>query len=157
MGTCAAQWIGRQFTAFSLPVTTYRPNPDLVWISCTTLRGLARERELTEINMVCLLRRVDAVTSIPREVLMRIPALAILATVMVWTAAPTLAQTYSPDYPVCLQVYSQMGGYIECAYTSLAQCDQSASGRAAQCVINPYFASAQWPRKRDHRRHPRVN
>jgi hypothetical protein len=87
---------------------------------------------------------------------MRIPALAILTTVMIWTAAPTLAQTYSPDYPVCLQVYGERGGYIECAYTSLPQCDQSASGRAAQCVINPYFASAQLPREPHYRRHPRA-
>jgi hypothetical protein len=36
---------------------------------------------------------------------MRIPALAILTTVTVLTAAPALAQTYSPDYPVCLQAY----------------------------------------------------
>jgi Protein of unknown function (DUF3551) len=87
---------------------------------------------------------------------MRIPALAILTTVTILTAAPTLAQTYSPDYPVCLQVYGPKGDYIECGYTSLAQCAQSASGRAAQCMINPYFASAQAPRKPHYRRHPRV-
>jgi hypothetical protein len=74
---------------------------------------------------------------------MRIPALAILTTVTVLTAAPTLAQTYSPDYPVCLQAYVIDGSYIECGYTSLAQCAMSASGRAAQCIINPYFASSQ--------------
>src|SRR5437879_7280827 len=33
-------------------------------------RGLARECELTETNMVCLFRCVDAVPSISREVLM---------------------------------------------------------------------------------------
>jgi hypothetical protein len=55
--------------------------------------------------MVCLFRCVDAVPSIAREILIRIPALAILTTVAVLTAAPTLAQTYSPDYPVCLQAY----------------------------------------------------
>src|ERR1700694_5273889 len=104
--------------------------------------------------MVCQFRCVDALSSIPREVLMRIPALAILTTVTVLTAAPTLAQTYSPDYPVCLQVYGRNGGYIECGYTSLAQCNQSASGRAAQCIINPYFASAQVPREPHYRRHP---
>ena len=87
---------------------------------------------------------------------MRIPALAILMTVTVFTAAPTLAQTYSPDYPVCLQAYRLGGGYIECGYTSLAQCALSASGRAAQCMINPYFASAQVPRQPHYRRHPRV-
>jgi hypothetical protein len=28
-------------------------------------------------------------------------------------------------------------------YTSLAQCAMSASGCAAECMVNPYFASAQ--------------
>jgi len=74
----------------------------------------------------------------------------------VLTAAPVRAQTYGTDYPVCLQVYDIDGDYIECGYTSLAQCAQSASGRAAQCVINPYFASAQAPAGRHYRRHRRV-
>ncbi len=87
---------------------------------------------------------------------MRIPALAILTTVTILTAAPTLAQTYSPDYPVCLQTYGPKGDYIECGYTSLAQCALSASGRAAQCMINPYFARAQVPREPHYRRHPRL-
>ena len=87
---------------------------------------------------------------------MRIPALAILTAVTVLTAAPTLAQTYSPGYPVCLQVYAPRGDYIECGYTSLAQCAMSASGRAAWCMTNPYFASAQAHREPHYRRHPRV-
>jgi hypothetical protein len=87
---------------------------------------------------------------------MRIPALAILMITTVLGAAPARAQTYSPDYPVCLQVYDIDGGYIECGYTSLAQCNASASGRAAQCVINPYFASAQVPARQHYRRHRRV-
>ncbi|MGZ5938856.1 MAG: DUF3551 domain-containing protein, partial [Rhizomicrobium sp.] len=76
---------------------------------------------------------------------MRIPALAILtiATILMTDRAP--AQTYNPDYPVCLQAYAIDGGYIECAYTSLAQCAMSASGRAAECTVNPYFASAHLP------------
>jgi hypothetical protein len=76
---------------------------------------------------------------------MRIPALAILtiATILMTDRAP--AQTYNPDYPVCLQTYGIDGNYIQCGYTSLAQCAQSASGRAAQCIINPYFASARAP------------
>jgi len=89
--------------------------------------------------------------------MMRIPALAILTTVTILMAAPTLAQTYSPDYPVCLEVVSRHGGrYIECGYTSLAQCAQSASGRAAQCVINPYYAGTTASPGRRDRRHPRV-
>jgi hypothetical protein len=84
---------------------------------------------------------------------MRSPALVILTVVMVSTAAPARAQTYNPAYPVCLEKY---GSYIECAYTSLAQCAQSASGRAASCVINPYPAPARVPAERNYRRHRRV-
>jgi Protein of unknown function (DUF3551) len=53
--------------------------------------------------------------------------------------------TYDPNYPVCLQTYGIGGGSIACGYTSLAQCAQSASVRAAQCITNPYFVGAQVP------------
>jgi Protein of unknown function (DUF3551) len=66
-----------------------------------------------------------------------------IAVIMVLVAAsPARAQTYDPSYPVCLQVYGIEGGYISCGYTSMAQCQLSASGRAAQCIVNPYFAGA---------------
>jgi hypothetical protein len=74
---------------------------------------------------------------------MRIPALAVLA-IAVLTATPALAQTYDPKYPVCLQVYQGFADYyFECGYTSLAQCNMSASGRAAQCIVNPYYGGAK--------------
>ena len=73
---------------------------------------------------------------------MRILALAILAIGMV-SIGPAASQTYDPAYPVCLH-YGR-ANYYECRYTSLPQCNASASGRSAQCVINPYFASAQEP------------
>jgi Protein of unknown function (DUF3551) len=73
---------------------------------------------------------------------MRIPALAILTIAMVSTAAPARAQTYDPSYPVCLQTYGIAGNYIDCSYTTLTLCGRSASGRAAQCITNPYFAGA---------------
>jgi hypothetical protein len=72
---------------------------------------------------------------------MRIPALAILATAAASAAAPAQAQTYDPNYPVCLHVYGRIN-YYECSYTSLPQCNMSASGRPAQCEINPYYAHA---------------
>ena len=76
-----------------------------------------------------------------KEILMRILALTILAIGMASAAPPARAQTYDPNYPVCLQIYqSWKDYYFECAYTSLAQCNMSASGRAAQCIINPYYA-----------------
>jgi len=35
------------------------------------------------------------------------------------------------------------------AYTSPAQCNMSASGRAAQCIVNPYFKGPRQRRRRD--------
>ncbi|WP_029584357.1 DUF3551 domain-containing protein [Bradyrhizobium sp. URHD0069] len=88
---------------------------------------------------------------------MRILALVIL-TIATLSAAPSArAQTYDPKYPVCLQVYqSWRDFYFECAYTSLAQCNMSAWGRAAQCVINPYYAGGKASPGRRDRRHRRV-
>jgi hypothetical protein len=85
-------------------------------------------------------------------ILMRILALAILTTGTIAAAAPAAAQTYAPGYPVCLHVYGPLI-YYECRYASLDECDLSASGRPAQCVINPYFASAAVPAERRYRRH----
>jgi hypothetical protein len=83
---------------------------------------------------------------------MRILALAIL-TIGTVSTGPAAAQTYDPAYPVCLHVYGP-GTYYDCRYASLPQCNASASGRAAQCVINPYFASAEGPP--GYRRHRRL-
>jgi hypothetical protein len=67
-------------------------------------------------------------------------------------AAPARAQTYDPNYPVCLQIYDDMVHYyFECGYTSLAQCAASASGRSAQCVVNPYYAKPGPRKKRSHK------
>jgi Protein of unknown function (DUF3551) len=87
---------------------------------------------------------------------MRMPALAILMTATVSMVTPTWAQTYSPDYPVCLQAYHLGGGDIDCSFVSLAQCAQTASGLSAECLVNPYFASAQRPAGPNHRRHHRA-
>jgi len=81
---------------------------------------------------------------------MRIPALAILAIGTALAAAPARAQTYDPNYPVCLHQYGPIS-YFECRYTSLPQCAASASGRPAQCVLNPYFAN-ETPAPRHRRR-----
>jgi hypothetical protein len=86
---------------------------------------------------------------------MRIPALAILTIATVFAAPSARAQTYDPAYPVCLQVYQGMADfYFECTYTSLAQCNASASGRAASCIVNPYYAGPKKaPPGKRHRRH----
>ena len=71
---------------------------------------------------------------------MRLSACTIATMAMILAAAPSSAQTYDPNYPVCLQTYNIGGGSIDCSFTSLAQCSWSASGRSAQCYNNPYFA-----------------
>jgi hypothetical protein len=81
---------------------------------------------------------------------MRILACTALTIATALVAAPALAQTYDPNYPVCLQTYGIDGSYIECSFTSLAQCAATASGRSAQCLTNPYFAQGarKLPRQR---------
>ncbi len=68
--------------------------------------------------------------------------------VMLSLAAPAQAQTYDPKYPVCLQVFtgSMVDYYFECGYTSMPQCQASASGRHATCVVNPYYAGPKGKR-----------
>jgi Protein of unknown function (DUF3551) len=73
---------------------------------------------------------------------------AVLAVGTISLAAPARAQTYDPNYPVCLQIYDDMVHYyFECSYTSMAQC----AGRYAQCVVNPYYAKPG-PRKKRSRK-----
>ena len=83
---------------------------------------------------------------------MRILALAILLIGSV--CVPAHGQTYGSHFPICLQSYSLGGRSIDCSYTSLAQCNASASGRAAQCLTNPFFAHAyrEPPPSRGYRR-----
>jgi hypothetical protein len=85
---------------------------------------------------------------------MRILALTTLGTML--AAVPVGAQTYDPNFPVCLQVFGIGGNYIACGYTSMAQCAQSASGRGAmlgqpifrgcKCAYQPNIRAAtpQW-------------
>ena len=86
---------------------------------------------------------------------MRILALTILAVGMASAAPSARAQTYDPNYPVCMQTYGLDGGYIDCGYISQGQCAQSASGRAAQCISNPFFGGARVPGGPYERRHRR--
>jgi hypothetical protein len=110
----------------------------------------AHKRELTSNHRARLLPSAP----VAREASMRNPVLLLLAMAAMMIAAPARAQTYDPNYPVCLQTYGIDGNTIECGYTSLPQCAQTASGRAAQCITNPYFAGtrAAGPRYRRSRR-----
>ncbi len=76
---------------------------------------------------------------------MRILLLAILAIVVTGTAGPSQAQTYTTRYPVCLHVYDIGADRIECSFSSIEQCQMTASGRSASCEVNPYFAGPTEP------------
>jgi Protein of unknown function (DUF3551) len=71
---------------------------------------------------------------------MRVLALAALAIVAGWIAHPAQAQTYDPRYPICLHVYQVGGDRMDCQFTSMEQCAESAAGLSAMCVRNPYYA-----------------
>ena len=90
---------------------------------------------------------------------MRILTCSILAAAMALAAVPARAQTYDPNYPVCMHVYGTLGGgdYFDCSFTSLPQCRATASGRSATCDVNPFFAPVrQEPPGRARQRHRRV-
>jgi hypothetical protein len=90
---------------------------------------------------------------------MRTLLLTLTAIAALQAAAPAQAQTYDPRYPVCMHIYTGggIGGggdYFDCSFTSIPQCHASASGRAASCDVNPYYAFNEPPpvRRRHHRR-----
>ena len=76
-------------------------------------------------------------------------SLALVAISALFMSTHARAQTYDPNYPVCMQIYGQVG-YFDCRYTSLEQCKFLAVGRSASCVVNPYFAQAK-PARRSRR------
>jgi hypothetical protein len=85
---------------------------------------------------------------------MRVPALTALA-LGVFAATSAQAQIYDPAYPVCLQVFGRFS-HFECGYTSIEQCRPSAVARAAQCVVNPYYAGSEVAPRVRHRHHRRA-
>ena len=67
------------------------------------------------------------------------------------------AQGWDPNSPVCMDVYSREGGYRQCGFTSIPECQASASGRGAECVVNPYYVgNSVQPGVPHHRRHRRT-
>ncbi|WP_409411010.1 DUF3551 domain-containing protein [Bradyrhizobium jicamae] len=54
---------------------------------------------------------------------------------------PASAQMSDPRYPVCMRTYGvQVGDRMDCVFMSLDQCQASALGLPATCLLNPYFA-----------------
>jgi Tfp pilus assembly protein PilV len=84
---------------------------------------------------------------------MRVLALAILTMFVALATAPADAQTFGGNGPYCMEYY-QWGGSrnIDCSYSTIAQCQATASGLSAMCLTNPYYANAQVPRDPAYRR-----
>ena len=58
------------------------------------------------------------------------------------------------EFPYCIKG-CDFGGAGDCSFSSLAQCQATASGRDASCAANPYFnakADMQTDRSRQSRR-----
>ncbi|MCC8980224.1 DUF3551 domain-containing protein [Bradyrhizobium acaciae] len=86
-----------------------------------------------------------------RSLILAVAALGIVA------SAPANAQKYDSTSPVCKTNYRWGGEDTDCGYTSLEQCRASASGLAAMCINNPYYAGApidRRPSQSGRRRHP---
>lgn len=89
--------------------------------------------------------------SIPGRAEMRSTCLMLAAVGAVLAGGAAHAQTYDPNYPVCMQIYGPVG-YLDCRYGTLDQCKFLAVGRSASCVVNPYFAHKKPVAPRETRR-----
>ena len=82
---------------------------------------------------------------------MRAARLALMAAGAVSVATPAAAG----EFPYCIKGCDFGGGAGDCSFSSLAQCQATASGRDASCAVNPYFnakADMQTDRGRQSRR-----
>jgi hypothetical protein len=64
---------------------------------------------------------------------------------MASTTARALAQAYNLRYPVCIRLAGNDGDWIDCRYTSIEHCRLAASGRAGQCMNNPFYVPREQP------------
>jgi hypothetical protein len=119
--------------------STRRASLSVVGISGIALEWIApRRRTIIDLADLSLWLEVPVVKLI----------FAILALAMALIATSVQAQMYDPNYPVCMHVYGQEEGErMDCIFTSLAQCAATASGRAATCLINPYFVDTSGRRR----------
>ena len=84
---------------------------------------------------------------------MRRAWLALMAAGAVWAAIAMPAA--AREFPYCIKGCDFGGGAGDCIFSSLAQCQATASGRDASCAANPYFnakAEMQTDRSRQHGR-----
>ena len=66
---------------------------------------------------------------------MRKTSLALVAAGVVSVAMPAAAR----EFPYCIKGCDFGAGAGDCSFSSLAQCQATASGRDASCAANPYF------------------
>jgi hypothetical protein len=71
---------------------------------------------------------------------MRKVLLALATSAVVFTGGMSAAA--ARDYPYCIQGEDYAGGAGECGFTTIAQCQATASGRLAYCAANPTFAAS---------------
>jgi uncharacterized protein DUF3551 len=72
-------------------------------------------------------------------------AFMLLAIAAIVAASPVTAR----DYPFCIKGCDFGSGRGDCSFSSLSQCQATASGLAATCVQNPYFAAkGEWQSER---------
>jgi len=94
--------------------------------------------------------------SLTRGYRIALVALAGMAAAFTFTVTPAQAEI---DYPVCMRVYGGgVGGlpsYDDCSFTSIAQCNMTASGLPAQCLENPFYGMRGTPVTELPRRHHR--
>jgi hypothetical protein len=82
---------------------------------------------------------------------MRRAWLVLMAAGAVSVAMPAAAR----EFPYCIKGCDFGAGAGDCSFSSLAQCQATASGRDASCAANPYFnakAEMQTDRSRQHGR-----
>jgi hypothetical protein len=60
---------------------------------------------------------------------------------MMACAIPTAMPVAAGELPYCIKGCDFGGGAGDCSFSSLAQCQATASGRDAYCAANPYFSA----------------
>jgi len=61
--------------------------------------------------------------------------LALMAAIAMSAAMPAAAR----EFPYCIKGCDFGAGAGDCSFSTLAQCQATASGRDASCAANPYF------------------
>src|SRR4051812_16271890 len=79
------------------------------------------------------------VSDAPKEAVMRILVFVISVFGLASVSTVARAQTLNPGFPVCMHVVGLGSVYDECSFFTLAECARSASSRAAQCNLNPWY------------------